>query len=323
MVGQAAKGDPGFREVRTMKLEGVSVFVAVVETGSISGAARSLRLSKSVVSERLTELERALGTHLVQRSTRRLSLTEDGIVFHERAKRITSETAQATEELAERRGELAGPLRIAGPRSFGDLHLGPALYTFLGRYPDILLSAEFDDRFADVGSGYDALVRIAPSEPSKLETQQLTRSRRVLVGSPQYLDRFGRPRSLAELDQHRAVHFMERSPDDWTFTRGGQTIVCRVAPRLRVNSCRALRDASIAGLGLAYVPTFLVHEQLESGSLEALDVGADPDINSVYIAYHNGLRPSAKLVVLINHLKEAFGDPPYWDRQLGLGEARR
>jgi DNA-binding transcriptional LysR family regulator len=301
-----------------MKLEGLTVFVAVADTGSISAAARTLRLSKSVVSERLSELERALGTSLVQRSSRRLSLTEDGLAFHERAKRIANEAAEATDELAERRGELTGPLRVAAPRTFGELHLAPALYTFLERHPGITLSAELDDRFADVSSGHDALVRIAPFEASKLETERLTISRRVLVASPRYLEQFGSPTSLAELEQHHAVHFMERTPDDWSFKIDDQLVAAKVTPRLRVNSCRMMLEATVAGGGIASLPTFVTHERLRSGALQRVDIGADPDISPIYVAYRNGLRPSAKLRALIDHLKSAFGDPPYWDRDLGF-----
>jgi DNA-binding transcriptional LysR family regulator len=301
-----------------MKLEGLTVFVAVADTGSISAAARTLRLSKSVVSERLSELERALGTSLVQRSSRRLSLTEDGLAFHERAKRIANEAAEATDELAERRGELTGPLRVAAPRTFGELHLAPALYTFLERHPGITLSAELDDRFADVSSGHDALVRIAPFEASKLETERLTISRRVLVASPRYLEQFGNPTSLAELEQHHAVHFMERTPDDWSFKIDDQLVAAKVTPRLRVNSCRMMLEATVAGGGIASLPTFVTHERLRSGALQRVDIGADPDISPIYVAYRNGLRPSAKLRALIDHLKSAFGDPPYWDRDLGF-----
>jgi DNA-binding transcriptional LysR family regulator len=301
-----------------MKLEGLNVFVAVADTGSISAAARTLRLSKSVVSERLSELERSLGTSLVQRSSRRLSLTEDGLAFRERAKRIASEAAEATDELAQRRGELAGPLRVAAPRSFGEWHLAPALYTFLERYPGITLNVELDDRFADVSGGHDALVRVAPFEASKLETERLTISRRVLVASPRYLEQYGRPASVAELEHHHAVHFMERTPDDWTFKIDDQPVAAKVTPRLRVNSCRMMLDATVAGGGIASLPTFITHERLRSGELQRIDVGADPDINPVYVAYQNGLRPSAKLRALIDHLKAAFGDPPYWDRDLGF-----
>jgi DNA-binding transcriptional LysR family regulator len=113
-----------------MKLDGIATFVAVAEAGSISEAARRLRLSKSVVSERLAELERSVGTHLLHRTTRKLSLTEDGSAFLERAARIVREVEDATADLSERRGTLVGPLRISAPVTFGHMHLGPALYPY-------------------------------------------------------------------------------------------------------------------------------------------------------------------------------------------------
>jgi DNA-binding transcriptional LysR family regulator len=303
-----------------MKLDGLAAFVTVANTGSISEAARQLRLSKSAVSERLTELERALGANLVQRNSRQLALTEDGLAFLERAKRIVSEADQAANELAQRRGEIAGPLRIAGPRGFGDLHLGPALYSFMERYPGVSITADFDDRIGDAASGYDAVVRIAPGETAKMPTQTLTLSRRALVAAPSYLARFGRPRTIDDIAQHKAIHYMDRSPDDWSFKSGSEVVVARVAPRLRVTSCLAMRDAAIAGLGIASLPTFHSHDALRSGALEVVDMGLEPDVTPISIMHHD-VPPTAKLTALIDHLKRAFGEPPYWDVGVQLPNA--
>ena len=135
-----------------LKLESIAAFSAIAEAGSITGAARRLALSKSVVSERLTELERVVGTTLVHRTTRSLLLTDDGKTFHERAKKILRDVEHAASELTERRGILTGPLRISAPVSFGTLHLGQALFGFLARYPGIELTLELDDRFVDIQS---------------------------------------------------------------------------------------------------------------------------------------------------------------------------
>ena len=299
-----------------MKLDGLAAFVSVATTGSISEAARQLRLSKSAVSERLTELERALGASLVQRSSRQLALTEDGLAFLERAKRIVTEASQAEEELAQRRGAITGPLRIAAPRGFGDLHLGAALYSFMDRYPEVSVTADFDDRIGEAPNGYDAIVRIGPGDMRKTPTQTLTMSRRTLVAAPSYLARFGRPRTLDDLARHKAIHYMERSPDDWSFKSGSEVVVARVAPRLRVTSCLAMRDAAIAGLGVASLPTFHSHDAIRTGALEVLDIGLEPDVTPITLAHH-GAPPSAKLSALIEHLKCAFGDPPYWDAGIG------
>src|SRR3954470_22644090 len=203
-----------------MKLDGVAAFVTVVKTGSISEAARHLRLSKSAVSERLTELERALDANLIQRNSRQLTLTEDGTAFLERAQRIVAEADAAASELANRRGEVAGPLRIACPRGFADTHLAAAIFSFMERYPEISATVDADDRMVDAGGGLDAIIRISGNELPKLALETLTISRRYLVAAPAYLAQFGRPASVEELTKHKAIHYMERNPDDWSFRRG-------------------------------------------------------------------------------------------------------
>jgi DNA-binding transcriptional LysR family regulator len=191
-----------------MKLDGIAAFVAVAEAGSITAAARRLRLSKSVVSERLAELERSLDARLVRRTTRKLSLTEDGAAFQERAARILREVEDAAADLAERRGRLAGPLRLSAPVTFGRLHLGPAVYSFLLRHPQIELTLDLDDRRVDAAAeGYDAVLRHGSIEDSRLVAWRLALSRRVLVASPDYLARRGIPRSLGELGAHDGIFY--------------------------------------------------------------------------------------------------------------------
>ena len=180
-----------------MKLEGVAAFVAVAEAGSISEAARRLGLAKSVVSERVAELERLLGASLMQRTTRKLSLTGEGELFLERARRIMRETIEAQAEIAERRGSLSGPLRLAGPIGFGTLHLGRMVNAFLAVHPAIELSMDLDDKFVDVAAdGYDAVIRHGPIQDTRLIAKRLASSRRVLVAAPSYLEKHGAPASL-------------------------------------------------------------------------------------------------------------------------------
>src|ERR1700733_6477837 len=188
-----------------LKLESVMAFVAVAEAGSVSEAARRLQISKSVASERLAELERSLGATLVHRTTRRLSLTEDGMTFLDRARRILGEVMDATAELSERRGELAGPLRISAPVSFGSLHLGPALYPFLKQNPRIELSLDLDDRFVGAAGGVDAIIRHGPLPDNGLIVKRLAPSRRMLVASPDYLKRNGTPRTTGDLERHCGI----------------------------------------------------------------------------------------------------------------------
>ncbi len=297
-----------------MKLDSIATFVAVAEAGSISEAARRLRLAKSVVSGRLAELERNLGTPLLHRTTRRLSLTEDGAAFLERATRIAREVEEAAAELAERRGTLAGPLRIAAPVTFGRLHLGPALYPFLAQHPRIELTLELDDRRVDAAAdGYDAVVRHGAVADSRLVAWRLASSRRVLVAAPSYLARAGVPRTVAELERHHGIFYTNRGAADWRFRGASGAVVVRGRSTLRVNNGDVMRDAAIAGLGLALLPTFAIADARRSGELRVVELEVEPESEFVYIAHPDGRRASAKLRAVADHLRGVFGDPPYWD----------
>lgn len=297
-----------------MKLDGIASFVAVAESGSISEAARRLRLSKSVVSERLAELERSLGAGLLHRTTRKLTLTEDGTAFLERAHRIVQEIEAAASDMAERRGTISGPLRISAPVTFGRMHLGPALYPFLAEHPELQLTLDLDDRRVDAAAdGYDAVVRNGPIADSRLMAWRLAPSRRVLVASPAYLRDNGKPASIEELEQHRGIFYTNRGVADWRFPSVGGTVIVRGKMGLGLNNGDMLRDAAIAGLGIALIPMFIVGAQVAAGGLETIDIGVQPELEYIHIAHPDGRRPSVKLRALADHLRAAFGSPPYWD----------
>lgn len=296
-----------------MRLEGVETFVAIAERGSLSEAARILGLSRSVVSGRLAELERAVGARLVQRTTRSMTLTEDGRIFLVRAHRITREADEARSELAERRGELVGALRLSAPVGFGYLHLGPALYPFLARHPRIELTLELDDRFVDVeAAGYDAVIRHGPVQDRWLVAVRIARTRRVLVASPAYLEENGEPSNLADLERCAAILYTNRV-SDWRFGEGEEAASVQPRRALRVNNGLIMRDAALAGLGVTLLPTFFVHREIAAGALRVVDVGCEPEPAEIHVAYPKDQPPSAKLRALIDHLRTAFGSPPYWD----------
>ncbi|MGO8074925.1 LysR substrate-binding domain-containing protein [Rhizobium leguminosarum] len=297
-----------------IRIEGIAAFVAVVEAGSVSEAARRLRLSKSVVSERLAELEKSLGGMLLHRTTRKLTLTEDGTVFLGRAARIVREIEEAAADMAERRGTLSGPIRIAAPVTFGRMHLGPALYPFLAEHPEIELTLDIDDRRVDAASdGYDAIIRNGPIADSRLVAWKLTRSRRLLCASPGYLARQGIPSSLADLNSHRGIFYTNRGVADWRFETPDGAIVVRAKLALGINNGDMLRDAAIAGLGIALLPAFIAGPAIREGRLAEIDVGHRPEPEFIYMAHPEGRNPSAKLRAIADHLKKSFGDPPYWD----------
>jgi DNA-binding transcriptional LysR family regulator len=297
-----------------LKLEAVASFVSIVEAGSIAGAARRLAISKSVISERLTELERVLGSKLIRRTTRKLSPTQDGHAFYGRAKQILRDVENAAAEVATRRDTLIGPLRVSAPVSFGSLHLGRALFGLLTKFPRLELTLDLEDRFVDViADGYDAVIRHGPLDDKRLIVKRLAVSRRLLVASPDYLKRHGQPTNLDELARHRGIIYSNRGASDWRFQVARKWVTVQPHAVLRVNNGLLMRDAAISGLGITLLATFLLKEALRDRTLTVIDVGAAPEGATIFVAYPQDLRSSAKVRALTAWLRQAFGDPPYWE----------
>ncbi|MDZ5459769.1 LysR family transcriptional regulator [Azohydromonas lata] len=297
-----------------LKLDGLASFVVVAEAGSISEAARRLGLSKSVVSERLAEVERTLGAPLLHRTTRKLSLTEDGAAFLERAARIVREVEEAAADMAQRRGTLSGPLRVSAPVTFGRMHLGPALYPFLAQHPELELTLELDDRRVDAAAdSFDAVVRHGALQDSRLVAWELAPSRRLLVAAPAYLERHGTPGSPQELQRHRGIFYVNRGAADWRLEGSQGVQVVRAGVGLRVNNGDVMRDAAVAGMGIALLPTFIAGDAIRSGALRVIDVGLRAAAESIYVAHPEGRRTSAKLRAFVQCLQKTFGTPPYWE----------
>ena len=224
------------------------------------------------------------------------------------------EIEEATAEMAVRRGTLSGPLRIAAPVTFGRMHLGPALYPFLAKHPEIQLVLDIDDRRVDVSSeGYDAIVRNGPIVDSRLVVWKLSRSRRLLVASPDYLERYGTPKTLNDLDGHKGIFYTNRGVSDWRFQTPDGAIVVRASQVLGMNNGDMIRDAAVAGLGIALLPAFIAGPAVSEGLLSEIDVGYKPEAEFIYMAHPEGRNPSAKLRAVADHLRKTFGDPPYWD----------
>jgi DNA-binding transcriptional LysR family regulator len=297
-----------------LNLESVSTFVAIATTNSFSVAARQLALSKSVVSERLKDLERTLGTRLIQRTTRRITLTADGAAFLQRAKRIIREAERAASELSDRRAKVAGTLRVSAPVSFGYLHLSKALFSFVARYPQIELTLDLEDRFADLDNeGYDAVIRHGPVEGKRVIVKPLATSARLLVASPRYLSRAGMPTSLEDLKRHRGIMYSYRGAADWRFRSGRKFTVIQPLTALRVNNGLIMRAAAQMGLGIALLPTFFLEGSHRERTLKVIDVGVDAEGATLFIGYPEHLRESAKIRALTAWLQRAFSSPTPWE----------
>ncbi|WP_018231825.1 LysR family transcriptional regulator [Thioalkalivibrio thiocyanodenitrificans] len=297
-----------------MKLEGIRTFVTIVEAGSITGAARRLGVAKSVVSHRLSELEDAVDARLIQRSSRRLSLTDQGATFHRFCTRMLGELDEAVSLIAEKGHELCGPLRVAAPMSFGLLHLGPALFAFLAGHPGIQLDLDLNDRMVDlVGEGYDMAIRIGQLPDSSLVARRLVSSRSLLVASPDYARAQGLPRRVEDLAGHRGILYSNVHPNDQLrFKRGGGFVTGHFGTSMQVNNGDIMRDAAIAGLGLAVIPDFIVWQAVADGRLQVVPLdGSLPEVG-IYAVFPQTRHLPAKVRALVDHLAETFGDPPYW-----------
>ena len=290
------------------KFQEMQAFVAVVDAGSFVRAANALDISKTAVSRLVGDLEVRLGTRLLHRTTRKLSLTPEGEVFHERCRQVLDEVAEAEAELTARSGEAVGRLRINVPVTFGLLHLAPLWPAFMAMHPKVELDITLADRLVDlVDEGYDLAVRIARLQPSSLVSRQLSSTRLVLCASPEYLRRHGTPVHPAELTRHAVIAYTLLSTGDcWEFEGPQGPVRVTIAPLMRTNSGDTCCAAALQHRGLVLQPTFLVGPHLASGAL----VEVLPEYRSielgVFAVYPSRKHLTPKVRVLIDFLVEAF-----------------
>ena len=294
----------------------MSVFSKVVASGSLSAAARDLGVSTAVVSRRLAALEARLGVRLVNRTTRRLALTDEGASYLDACTRILGEIEDADAAAAAKRVEPQGVLKVALPASFGHKHIAPLIPPFAARFPRIQLALSLSDRTVNViEEGYDLAIRIGELEDSSLAARKLAPNRRVVCASPAYLKTHETPRQPGDLQQHNCLTTTELSMN-WEYKGpDGKRGAVRVSGNYACDNWEVLREWAMAGLGVALKSTWDVRRQLEDGSLVRLlpgyDFGTDVAIYAIYP--HRRYLP-AKTRVFIDYLAESFGPEPYWDR---------
>lgn len=255
-----------------LDLQRLSSFLAVVRAGSFVGAADATGLSKAAVSRHVAELEAQLGVRLLHRTTRRLSLTDDGQRFHARAAEIVASLDELEAETASTGGEAIGRLRINAPLTFGNLHLAPLWPRFLAANPKVTLDITLNDRVVDlVEEGFDLAIRISHRLDPQLVSRRLAASRMVLCASPAYLDARGTPVHPRELASHAVFAYSYWSTgDDWTFDGPDGAVTVRVEPRIHTNSGDTCREAALQGQGIVLQPDFLVGPDLREGRLVEL-----------------------------------------------------
>jgi len=286
------------------QIAALKVFVAVVEEESFSGAARKLNLSRTAVSKQVMDLEAHLKARLLNRTTRRQSLTGTGGAYFARAKRILSEIEEADAEATNQSLTPSGLLRVNAPLSFGTKHIAPNLKTYLDRYPDVVVDLTLNDRVVDlVDEGYDLAVRIGQLADSSLIARRLAGGAIYLCAAPSYLAEHGTPQHPAELANHSClVYSYLAQPDRWRFTRNGEEFNVRLKPRLIGNNGDALAAAAMAGLGIVLQPAFIVDEAFQDGRLRQILPDYSAGGFDVHAVYPSTRLVSARVRTFIDHL---------------------
>jgi DNA-binding transcriptional LysR family regulator len=307
-----------------MLIENISdlmVFTHAVKGGSLSAAGRELGISLAVASKRLQRLEEQLGVRLLNRSTRQLSLTDEGAEYYHYCVRILAELEEGEELVTRGSKEPKGNLKITVPAAFGRLHVAPLVPEFLTRYPAIKLTLHLTDSIVDIiDQGYDLAVRIGDLKDSSLVAKPIGLDRRVVVATPSYLARYGTPRTPRELAGHNALLFA--GTDHWRFTGPrGEEVNVKVSGNLDTNNCDALREAIHADLGLALRPLWDVWKDLRDGGLVRLLPAYTPPAYPINAVYPSRRLTPKKTRIFIEHLLRRFGPIPYWDDLAGQASA--
>lgn len=296
-----------------MDLNDIVVFTKVAETKSFTGAAEQLGLPKSTVSRKLAQLEERLGVRLVQRTTRKLALTEIGEAYYERAARIVADLHAAEQVVTDMQATPRGRLRVTAPIDLSTRYLGAIIANFIADHPDITVELDATDRIVDlIEDGYDVAVRFGQLPESTLIARKLTAFDGYLCASPAYLAKRGTPTSVEELDDHDKVLFLPNSRSTgWTLTNGEQTYELGRPARFSSNNLGAVRDVVLAGGGISVMTEFMVACDVREGRIvQVLPgwTGRAVDVQAVYPARQN-LPP--RLTLFLDHLAKSLNPPPW------------
>lgn len=298
------------------KVSELVVFARVAELSSFTAAAQRLGVDRSVASKAVTRLEDRLGARLFHRTTRRLSLTAAGEDLLWRITGPLGEIDQAERELVARKNEPRGRLRVALPMGFGLMHIAPAIPDFLARHPHLALEVVLDDRQADlVAGGLDLAIRITALQSSSLVAPRITTIDHVVVASPAYLARHGTPREPRELNAHRCLMYAPGTGKTvwWFIDADGREIEITPSPALTANNSLLLREAALAGAGIALTPRFYVAGDLGEGRLTEILRSYDKKKLGLHAVFPTRRHVTRQARAFVEFLAARFGNPPYWE----------
>ena len=299
------------------RLTSMAVFVAAAEDGSLSGAARRFGLSASMAGKHVSAIEADLGVRLMQRSTRKLHLTDVGRAYYARCKRILEEYEDANREAGDAQQSVHGELRVAAPITFGAMHLGGVVAGYLEQHPRVGVEIVLNDRYVDMlAEGIDVAIRIGRLLDSDLVARRLAPCRMVVCAAPSFLGRHGVPRTIQDLRRAPRLAFSEAiSSGDWTLTDpAGQTHVIDGPIRMAANNTQMLLAAALAGGGVTYGPSFVFGEAIAAGHLVPLLPDHQATELTIHAVYPTRRHVSLKLRSFVEHLISSFGGTPPWDK---------
>lgn len=295
------------------RFQSLQSFIAVVEAGSFVRGAEALRISKAAISRNVAELEAHLGTRLLNRTTRRQSLTDEGRLFYERSKEVLAGLESAEAELSTRSSEISGRLRINAPMSFGILHLAPAWPAFIEANPKVELEVTLADRVVDlVDEGYDLAVRIARLPDSTLISRQVASTRLLLCATPEYLARRGTPAHPRELAGHDIVSYSYWSTrDEWHFEGPDGHVSVQTRPVMTTNNGETCRAAVLAHRCISLHPSFLISEDLRAGRVVELMPEYQAVTLGIYAVYPSRRHLQPRIKAMVEFLTEYFREPAW------------
>lgn len=293
------------------RLTEMEAFATVVDQGGFTDAAKKMGISKSAVSKHISSLEARLGARLLNRTTRRVSPTEIGLAYYDRARRVLSDAGEADALVASMQSAPAGLLRLSVATDFGVNHLSPILGDFLQQFPDITVNMVLNNRYVElISEGFDMAIRMGDLEDSSLRARKLTETQMRMIAAPSYFEKHGRPTRLDDLNSHKLLHYSNQaSGNAWKITApSGEERQIRNAGWLSVNDGQSLLNACIAGLGIAYLPSFLYANAMEQG--QVVDVMPDLPIErtGIYAVYPPGRFTQPKVRAFIDFLVAHFNE---------------
>ena len=292
----------------------ISTFVEVVAKGSLSAAARAEGIAPAMIGRRLDALEARLGVKLLQRTTRKLALTNEGAAFLEDCQRILAELEDAESAVSERSARATGHLLLSAPAGFGRQHVAPLLPSFLAEHREVTINLNLSDRVVDVvGEGIDVAIRIASLSDSSLVAVKLADNRRVLVGSPAYLKRNGTPKTLADLAKHNCLAISsEGSQRGWTFLDNGKPVTLKVVGNMVCNDGQVLHDWALSGKGLAWRSMWEVGGEIAAGRLRTVLDQHEAPGNDIHAVFAQRRHLPLRIRACVDFLRHTYAQPAYW-----------